>query len=874
MESTVKRDKIIEIEHQVQSSWNTMVRADDRKKKMFVTFPIPYQNGLLHLGHAFTISKAIFIAAYYRLRGYNVLFPFGYHGTGAPIYSSSVKLKHELETYKPEQWSSLPDNSQIKILLNMGIPESEIVKFVDPYYWIIYFPKIAEKDVINFGAKADFSRSFVTTNLNIHFDSFVRWQFIKLLEKGLVIYGKRYVIFSEKDGQPCADHDRSGGCEGIEPKRYTTQIIPYILKNGTSVNLIAFCKIHDDKKPKIYTNKISFDPSAKYVMFSHGDQKYIVREFAFKNISKQYENISREDYVDNSEFNEMEHNNYSKVTGFIIDSEYDPTRDFTYYEPENIVISRSGDTCVVALTSQWFINYGDESLKQQVNEYINTKIYCPDPAVKNNLLKSSKWISEWPCSRNYGLGTFLPGTNQLIDSLSDSTIYMAFYTVAHLIKEIPAELVDFVWDYIFGFRDTIPENLEQYECIVKEMRKEFEYWYPVDIRVSGKDLVANHLTMSLYNHMAIWGEKYCPRSYAINGYQMLNGKKMSKSEGNFMTLRDAIDKYGSDPVRMSLCECDGIDDSDFREVIANANVLKIHDERELFQNIVNLLSKVDPAVYKTDDTTNYSIIDHIVNNEIRMFMKRASENYKNYKFRSVLYDCYYNAVNERDEYLKIIGTENYSLIYRIASSMLLMICPICPHMVSYVWDYAKKNGVEFPELWDENFGNIDDATYNYYKYFKDELDEITRVVSRKHSSLVELKNKKNIDPNHFVVEITTICDFTDSEKILIEKIRDFYESKSIDWKQFVAKTLSESSEKEKKDTGRFLSWIKKKIESYGNAWYKCIAEPGTEFEILKKWVPVLIRDKYLVKQIEVIQSGQSNKYKYENGPGNPIINFV
>ena len=30
-----------------------------------------------------------------------------------------------------------------------------------------------------------------------------------------------------------------------------------------------------------------------------------------------------------------------------------------YYEPEEKVISRSGDECVVALTDQWLITYGE-----------------------------------------------------------------------------------------------------------------------------------------------------------------------------------------------------------------------------------------------------------------------------------------------------------------------------------------------------------------------------------------------------------------------------------------------------------------------------------------------------------------------------------
>lgn len=42
------------------------------------------------------------------------------------------------------------------------------------------------------------------------------------------------------------------------------------------------------------------------------------------------------------------------------------------------------------------------------------------------------------------------------------------------------------------------------EDMLKRLRHEFEYWYPMDMRVSAKDLIRNHLTMSLYNHAAIW----------------------------------------------------------------------------------------------------------------------------------------------------------------------------------------------------------------------------------------------------------------------------------------------------------------------------------------------------------------------------------
>ena len=60
--------------------------ADD---SFFVTFPYPYMNGRLHLGHVFTISKAEFAVGYRRLKGKRALFPFGFHCTGMPIKVSA-----------------------------------------------------------------------------------------------------------------------------------------------------------------------------------------------------------------------------------------------------------------------------------------------------------------------------------------------------------------------------------------------------------------------------------------------------------------------------------------------------------------------------------------------------------------------------------------------------------------------------------------------------------------------------------------------------------------------------------------------------------------------------------------------------------------
>lgn len=69
-------------------------------------------------------------------------------------------------------------------MLKMGIDECDIVKFTEPEYWIKFFTKEAlENDLPMLGCSIDYRRSFITTDLNYHYDSFVKWQFNKLKEK-------------------------------------------------------------------------------------------------------------------------------------------------------------------------------------------------------------------------------------------------------------------------------------------------------------------------------------------------------------------------------------------------------------------------------------------------------------------------------------------------------------------------------------------------------------------------------------------------------------------------------------------------------------------------------------------------------------------
>jgi leucyl-tRNA synthetase len=72
------------------------------------------------------------------------------------------------------------------------------------------------------GLHVDWRRSFITTDVNPYYDSFIRWQFNTLRNhaKPKVKFGERYTIYSPLDGQACMDHDRASG-EGVGVQEYT-----------------------------------------------------------------------------------------------------------------------------------------------------------------------------------------------------------------------------------------------------------------------------------------------------------------------------------------------------------------------------------------------------------------------------------------------------------------------------------------------------------------------------------------------------------------------------------------------------------------------------------------------------------------------------
>jgi leucyl-tRNA synthetase len=229
-----------------------------------------------------------------------------------------------------------------------------------------------------------------------------------------------------------------------------------------------------------------------------------------------------------------------------------------FYELTGRVVCRCQTEAIVKLVSnQWFIAYDDERWKQRTREALALVRLYPQKA-RAQFEHVVGWLRQWACTREYGLGTRLPWDEQwLIESLSDSTIYMAYYTVAHIIRDVPAHTLDTAFfDWLFLGKGNEPEVPG-----AAAMRKEFLYWYPMDFRNSGKDLIQNHLTFMLFNHCAIFPKEHWPRGIGVNGWVTVNGQKMSKSLGNVIPVRALVEEFGADATRITILNGgEGMDD--------------------------------------------------------------------------------------------------------------------------------------------------------------------------------------------------------------------------------------------------------------------------------------------------------------------------
>ena len=94
-EGRIDRYDPIAIEKKWQEQWQRdglyTVSDDDPRPKYFFLTMYPYPSGDLHTGHWYAETPPDTRARYLRMRGYNVLFPYGFDAFGLPAENAAIR---------------------------------------------------------------------------------------------------------------------------------------------------------------------------------------------------------------------------------------------------------------------------------------------------------------------------------------------------------------------------------------------------------------------------------------------------------------------------------------------------------------------------------------------------------------------------------------------------------------------------------------------------------------------------------------------------------------------------------------------------------------------------------------------------------------
>ncbi len=378
------------------------------------------------------------------------------------------------------------------------------------------------------------------------------------------------------------------------------------------------------------------------------------------------------------------------------------------YVPSENVTCKCGTECYVKLLQdQWFLKYGDEKWKSQVRQQLKVMPILPEywrPMFEAAL----EWTDDKACARKSGLGTTLPWDPEwVIETLSDSTIYMAFYVISKYIKSNkikPEQMTKGFFDYILlgkgtGRDSKIPTKL------LKQIRSDFEYWYPVDWRNSAKDLVSNHLLYYIYNHIAIFPKKFWPETISINGYVNLEGEKMSKSKGRLITFNTAIDQFGADVVRtVSVTTANPEQDSNFRVKDAENMLRWLGRFYEIVTTVAKAQAKQSLAgtrktsFARSKASSETTILDKWLLSRTMKAIEQTTKGLDVLNTREASQACFYQMMSDFRWYMRRSQTISETA-KQAASIWVRLIAPYMPHIAEELWSTLGEKGFVATANW-------------------------------------------------------------------------------------------------------------------------------------------------------------------------------
>ena len=793
----------------------------NEKPKKFITVAYPYPNSPQHIGHGRTYTLADVHARFYRMQGYNVLFPMGFHYTGTPVLGMARRIQ-------------AGEKEILDGLRNVyHVPEEDIKTFVEPIKIADYFHEEIKSGMIEMGYSIDWRREFTT--IVPGYQKFIEWQITTLKENGKIIQGSHPVGWCPKDQNPVSQHDTMGDVEPkIDDKNFlvkfkfdkfifpVTTLRPETIFGVTNLWVnpnVTYKKVTVDSETWIVSEqcarKIAFFEKEVKIIGDIAGSEIIGKSAIAPNRGNEIPILPAEfvepgmgtglvmsvpahapkDYQALMDLKAKNHELASKIEPIpiIVTPGYDVfpakqiceklgvsnqtdekleeatkelyLKEFTdgklnekcdIFNNEKVqfgrdkvrewlqennhlekfpvlenapVHCRCGAECVVKiLNNQWFLNYGDEEWKELARNCFDGMNILPSN-ITTEFKEVIDWLHERACARQQGLGTKLPWDKDwIVESLSDSVIYMAYYTISRFVNDgtvNPDSLTRELFDHILLDKGDIilaASTSKLSEDVIGTMKKEFKYFYPVDSRHSGRDLVQNHLSFFVLNHVAIFEKKLWPQEIVVNGSVMMDGAKMSKSMGNIIPLRTAIKDHGADPIRLAIISsAELLQDADF-------NMESVYGIQNKLESLLEECSNL-----KASEIGDLEAEDRWILSKTQGRIVQITEAVEKMRLREGLQDILFSFESDLSWYAKRVdakGRDNVSgILHQINSARVAMLSPFAPHIAEEIWEKLGYTELASKSAWPKfSKENIDSTSIQSEELLKSTIDDIVNIL--------------------------------------------------------------------------------------------------------------------------------------------------
>ncbi|MDW7986226.1 MAG: leucine--tRNA ligase [Nitrososphaerota archaeon] len=514
--------------------------------------------------------------------------------------------------------------------------------------------------------------------------------------------------------------------------------------------------------------------------------------------------------------------------------------DIMWEVPDRVVCRCSTECLVKIVEDQWFLKYSDQEWKNKVKEHISTMKIYPEEA-RQWFINVVDWLRDWACARKTGLGTKLPWDPEwIVETLSDSTIYPALYTISKYLNDgrvKPEQLTVEVLNYIFlGEGETAKLAIKSRidKKLLKMMRDEFLYWYPVDMRISAKELVPNHLTFYLFHHIAIFEREHWPRGISVNGMITIEGEKMSKSRGKFIPLKNSIAKYGADTTRCTLLlAAEDMDDPDWRE--KNAQEVKL-----MLEQFLRIVKEVSEA-----QLVDQNSVDRWLLSRLQERIKNITSNMDSLKTRKACHEALYGMYADWRWYLRRTGGTISKNGRIFVENWVKLLAPFAPFTCEEAWKILGKDTFISTESWPIIVRELVNLEVELAEELIIKLIEDVR-------SIVEVLEKK---PSRIIIYVAS----EDKQELLEEALSMIREGGQKDLGKLIKKIIVKIPGREKLAPNMARILLDTASYFISNYKPKTILEVAKiEEEVIRSAIPFLSKE--LTTIVEVYREGSKDLY--------------